>query len=69
MKDELAFLIAWLMTIVCMMVWGLAESCGGLKELKTGFVKHGWPVIKMILAGLFIFLAIYKSLLIFVVPA
>ncbi|HCR3021460.1 TPA: hypothetical protein ON323_005459 [Serratia marcescens] len=69
MKDGLAFLIAWFMAVACMMVWGLIESGGGLKELKAEFIKHGWPIIKMILAGLFIFLVIYKSLSIFVVPA
>ncbi|CAI1704217.1 MULTISPECIES: hypothetical protein [Serratia] len=70
MNDGLAFLIAWYVAIMCLMFWGLIDSCGikGFKELRAGFVKYSWPVISRLLVGIFIFLAIYKLLSV-VVPA
>ncbi|CAI0996034.1 Uncharacterised protein [Serratia proteamaculans] len=70
MNNGLAFLIAWYIAIMYLMLWGLIDSCGikSFEELRAGFVKYSWPVVKRILASMFIFLAAYNLLSVFVVP-
>ncbi|CAI2405801.1 hypothetical protein [Serratia liquefaciens] len=73
MNEGLAVLISviatWIFTMFIFLTDFSEDWRYSLKKFKTGFMRFAWPAIWRFFAVMSVFSAIYKSLLIFVVPA